>query len=161
MKQSNDCTASSIILQGGLKAVVWTDVFQSVIMLAGLVIVAITGSIQVGGLQKVWEINQKYGRINFFEYVSKQIFIYWTWIFRFRSISLYTVPQCWNFISFSSHSFNPDPKVRNTFWTIIVGGTITLLPVWSCTQQFVQRYLAVKTLREARRSGLDNMLLSF
>ena len=64
------------ILQGGLKAVVWTDVFQSVIMLAGLVIVAITGSIQVGGLQKVWEINQKYGRINFFEYVSKQIFIY-------------------------------------------------------------------------------------
>ena len=55
---------------------VWTDVFQSVIMLAGLVIVAITGSIQVGGLQKVWEINQKYGRINFFEYVSKQIFIY-------------------------------------------------------------------------------------
>jgi len=44
-------------------------------MLAGLVIVAITGSIEVGGLQKVWEINQKHGRINFFEYVSWQIFI--------------------------------------------------------------------------------------
>ena len=48
------------ILQGGLKAVVWTDVrVQSVIMLAGLVIVAVSGSIEVGGLQKVWEINQK------------------------------------------------------------------------------------------------------
>ena len=55
---------------------VWTDVFQSVIMLAGLVIVAVIGSIEVGGLQKVWEINQKHGRIHFFEYVSWQIFIY-------------------------------------------------------------------------------------
>ena len=49
--------------------------FQSVIMLAGLVIVAVSGSIEVGGLQKVWEINQRHGRINFFEYVSWQLFI--------------------------------------------------------------------------------------
>ena len=48
---------------------IWTDVFQSVVMLAGLVIVAVTGSIEVGGLQKVWEINKDHGRINFFEYV--------------------------------------------------------------------------------------------
>ena len=48
---------------------VWTDVFQSVIMLAGLIVVAVTGSMEVGGLKKVWEINQNHGRINFFEYV--------------------------------------------------------------------------------------------
>ena len=48
---------------------VWTDVFQSVIMLAGLLIVAVRGSLEVGGLSKVWEINKKHGRINFFEYV--------------------------------------------------------------------------------------------
>ena len=73
-------------LQGGLKAVVWTDVFQSVIMLAGLVIVAVTGSIEVGGLQKVWEINREHGRINFFEYVSWQIFINRTRMFRHTAI---------------------------------------------------------------------------
>ena len=56
---------------------VWTDVFQSVIMLAGLVIVAVIGSIEVGGLQKVWEINQKHGRINFFEYVSSVADLYY------------------------------------------------------------------------------------
>lgn len=68
----NSCTliTSVFTLQGGLKAVVWTDVFQSVIMLAGLVIVAVSGSIEVGGLQKVWEINQKHGRVHFFEYVQ-------------------------------------------------------------------------------------------
>ena len=79
VRPSDNFTASSVIgvftLQGGLKAVVWTDVFQSVIMLAGLVIVAVSGSIEVGGLQKVWEINQRHGRINFFEYVSWQLFI--------------------------------------------------------------------------------------
>lgn len=54
-------------IQGGLKAVIWTDVFQSVIMLAGMLTVAVTGTIEVGGVKKVWEINEKYGRINFFE----------------------------------------------------------------------------------------------
>ena len=151
---------------------VWTDVFQSVIMLAGLVIVAVIGSIEVGGLQKVWEINQKHGRIHFFEYVSWQIFIYWARMFRFIIISsapfdllVCIPPECCNGnfggISFSSHSFNPDPRVRNTFWTLTMGGTIALLPVWSSSQYFVQRYLAVKTLREAKRSGLNNMLRSF
>jgi len=55
---------------------VWTDVFQSVIMLAGLVTVAVVGSVEVGGVTKVWEINQNYGRINFFEYVhNTEVFI--------------------------------------------------------------------------------------
>lgn len=59
-----------VYMQGGLKAVIWTDVFQSVVMLAGLITVAVTGSLEVGGIKKVWEINQRYGRINFFEYVA-------------------------------------------------------------------------------------------
>jgi len=100
---------------GGLKAVVWTDVFQSVIMLAGLVTVAIVGSMEVGGVKKVWEINQNYTRINFFD-------------------------------------FNPDPRVRNTFWSLTIGSTITMLPVWGIAQYFVQRYLAVKTLKDAKRA---------
>ncbi|KAJ7384424.1 hypothetical protein OS493_021836 [Desmophyllum pertusum] len=105
---------------GGLKAVVWTDVFQSVIMLAGLIIVAVTGSMEVGGLKKVWEINQNHGRINFFD-------------------------------------FNPDPRVRNTFWTLTMGGTIALLPAWGTTQYFVQRYLAVRTLKDAKRALWMNL----
>ena len=42
-----------------------------------------------------------------------------------------------------------------------MGGTIALLPGWAVTQHFVQRYLAVKTLRDARRSGLNNMSRNF
>lgn len=54
-------------LQGGLKAVIWTDVFQSLIMIAGLIVVVIVGSIEVGGFDRVWQINKEFGRLNFFE----------------------------------------------------------------------------------------------
>jgi len=54
-------------LQGGLKAVIWTDVFQSLIMISGLIVVVIVGSIEVGGFDKVWEINKEFGRLEFFE----------------------------------------------------------------------------------------------
>ena len=53
----------------------------------------------------------------------------------------------------SFFSFNPDPRVRNTFWTITIGGALSVLPIWAIAQIYVQRYLAVKTLRDARRSG--------
>ena len=56
-----------IFHQGGLKAVVWTDVFQSAVMVGGLITVAVIGSVEVGGLSKVWEINQRFNRTTFFE----------------------------------------------------------------------------------------------
>lgn len=37
------------------------------IMVAGLIIVVIVGSIEVGGFANVWEINDKFGRLNFFK----------------------------------------------------------------------------------------------
>ena len=46
---------------------VWTDVFQSIVMIAGLIAVAVSGTYQVGGVKKVWEINEKYDRLNFFK----------------------------------------------------------------------------------------------
>ena len=56
-----------IFHQGGLKAVVWTDVFQSAVMVGGLITVAVIGSVEVGGLSKVWEINEHFNRTTFFE----------------------------------------------------------------------------------------------
>lgn len=100
---------------GGLKAVVWTDVFQSIVMIAGLIAVAVSGTYQVGGVKKVWEINEKYDRLNFF-------------------------------------NFDPDPRVRDTFWSLSFGLGMTLLPLWGTAQYFVQRYLAIKTLRDAKRA---------
>jgi len=99
---------------GGLKAVIWTDVFQSVVMVGGLIAVVIVGSIEVGGMSEVWRINQEFGRLTFFD-------------------------------------FNPDPKIRNTFWTLTIGGAFTAMPVWTVSQTAVQRFLSVPNTRAAKR----------
>lgn len=42
------------IFQGGIKAVVWTDVFQTIVIFGALITVIIKGAIDVGGLPEVW-----------------------------------------------------------------------------------------------------------
>ncbi|XP_055849759.1 sodium-coupled monocarboxylate transporter 1 isoform X2 [Episyrphus balteatus] len=48
---------------GGLKAVIWTDVIQTFIMLGSIILVIIKGTIDVGGLGVVWKRNFDSGRI--------------------------------------------------------------------------------------------------
>ncbi|XP_076454438.1 sodium-coupled monocarboxylate transporter 1-like [Babylonia areolata] len=53
---------------GGLKAVIWTDVFQSFVMYAGMFAILIKGTMDVGGASKVWEIASDKGRLDFFDF---------------------------------------------------------------------------------------------
>ncbi|KAG9465827.1 hypothetical protein GDO78_017679 [Eleutherodactylus coqui] len=53
---------------GGLKAVIWTDVIQTLVMFAGQLAVIIVGTAKVGGIQDVWAIavnNSMISGINF------------------------------------------------------------------------------------------------
>ncbi|XP_076618369.1 sodium-coupled monocarboxylate transporter 1 [Colletes latitarsis] len=52
---------------GGLKAVVWTDAIQTIVMFGGVMVVAILGTMRVGGIEQVWERNRDTGRIEFFD----------------------------------------------------------------------------------------------
>ncbi|XP_075271258.1 sodium-dependent multivitamin transporter [Opisthocomus hoazin] len=49
---------------GGLKAVIWTDVFQTLVMLAGQVAVIVVGARRVGGMGRVWRLAEREGRIS-------------------------------------------------------------------------------------------------
>ncbi|ROI46629.1 Tyrosine-protein kinase JAK2 [Anabarilius grahami] len=51
--------------QGGIKAVIWTDVFQIVVMLSGFIAIFIQGTILAGGPARVLEIANNGSRINF------------------------------------------------------------------------------------------------
>ncbi|XP_078480269.1 sodium-coupled monocarboxylate transporter 1-like [Lampetra planeri] len=53
---------------GGLKAVIWTDVLQMVIMLAGFVAVIARGAILQGSLTKIWEDARQGGRLEAFDF---------------------------------------------------------------------------------------------
>lgn len=51
----------------------------------------------------------------------------------------------------SYSSFNPDPTIRNTFWTLAIGGAFTAMPPWTVSQAAVQRFLASKSAKTAQR----------
>ncbi|KAK3088216.1 hypothetical protein FSP39_016248 [Pinctada imbricata] len=50
---------------GGMKAVVWTDSFQVLVMIAGMLTLLIEGSVRVGGLDEAWRIADQNKRIKF------------------------------------------------------------------------------------------------
>ncbi|KAK7497133.1 hypothetical protein BaRGS_00011663 [Batillaria attramentaria] len=104
---------------GGLKAVVWTDVFQTIVMLGGMLTVLIMAAVDQGGMDTVWEICDRGDRIKFFD-------------------------------------FNPDPRIRHTFWGLTLGIYFVWLPPYAVDQQMVQRFSSARNLREAKIALLLN-----
>ncbi|XP_036306172.1 sodium/iodide cotransporter isoform X2 [Pipistrellus kuhlii] len=59
------CTLYTTV--GGMKAVIWTDVFQVVVMLAGFWVVLVRGTVLGGGPRQVFKLAQNHSRINLLE----------------------------------------------------------------------------------------------
>lgn len=57
--------------------------------------------------------------------------------------------------------FNPDPTVRNTFWTLVVGGTFSLVSNWTTSQVVVQRFLSASSLKSVKKALYCNVLFLF
>ncbi|XP_057346106.1 sodium/iodide cotransporter isoform X5 [Manis pentadactyla] len=68
--------------QGGMKAVVWTDVFQVVVMLTGFWAVLARGTVLVGGLGQMLEVAQNHSRINLmdFDLDPRRRYTFWTFM---------------------------------------------------------------------------------
>ena len=56
-------------LKGGLRAVVWTDTFQTLVVVGGLIGIIVIGCNHLGGLDRMWELAEAGGRVNFWKYV--------------------------------------------------------------------------------------------
>lgn len=50
-----------------MKAVLWADTIQMVIVFVGMLTILVEGCIVLGGLDKAWDIADKRGRIVIFE----------------------------------------------------------------------------------------------
>ncbi|XP_060083301.1 sodium-dependent multivitamin transporter-like [Ylistrum balloti] len=74
-------------LIGGFKAVIWSDVIQTMVMLIGILAVLIKGTIEAGGVTATWSAVYDTGRVNLFE-------------------------------------FDPDPTIRQSFWSLLIGSSI-------------------------------------
>lgn len=54
-----------MILQGGIKAVVWTDVLQMSLMVVGFMMVFLPGVLKSGGLRNLFDEAGHYGLLDF------------------------------------------------------------------------------------------------
>ena len=52
-----------IIFKGGMKAVLWADTFQVLVMFTGIFAILIEGTKALGGIDKAWDIANRNGRI--------------------------------------------------------------------------------------------------
>ncbi|KAJ7308162.1 hypothetical protein JRQ81_008678 [Phrynocephalus forsythii] len=75
------CTFYTTI--GGMKAVIWTDVFQVFVMLSGFVAILIQGTLLVGGPGQVLAIAYNNSRINLadFNLDPRSRYTFWTFVF--------------------------------------------------------------------------------
>jgi sodium-coupled monocarboxylate transporter 8/12 len=104
---------------GGIKGVIWTDLFQLVIMILSLLMVILNGLYDLGGIQNVFRISGEGGRLNLFD-------------------------------------FNPDPFIRQSFWSLSIGFFFYGWVFYSSDQQMLQRFNASKSKKVAQRALLLN-----
>ncbi|CAG9768952.1 unnamed protein product [Ceutorhynchus assimilis] len=107
------CTFYSTI--GGMKAVLITDVFQSILMFVAVFSVIGKAWIDTGSLSEIWRIAQAGNRTGLL-------------------------------------NFNPDPTVRHSWFSLIIGGGVTFLSLYAVNQTQVQRYLTIKDLKGAQKA---------
>ena len=58
---------SKCIFQGGIKAVMWTDAFQGIMMFGSFLAVIIKGNYDAGGASLIFDRNYQTGRIELFK----------------------------------------------------------------------------------------------
>lgn len=96
-----------------MKAVLLTDVFQSLLMYAAVLCIIISGVIYAGGFGEIFKAADEGGRL-----------------------------ELWN--------FNPDPTVRHSWVSILIGSSTTYLTLYAVNQAQIQRLLTVKDLKSAQ-----------
>jgi len=61
------CVLTYFWPQGGIKAVIWTDTFQVLMMFGGMVAVVAKGTVDAGGFANTWQKAEESNRIEFFK----------------------------------------------------------------------------------------------
>ncbi|XP_078609883.1 sodium-dependent multivitamin transporter-like isoform X4 [Branchiostoma floridae x Branchiostoma japonicum] len=82
---------------GGMKAVIYTDVFNFCVLFVSLVTIVVMGTVRAGGMGRVWEINANHSHLNFLDFTvdpTKRL-SFWSLIFggAFNTLPIYAISQ--------------------------------------------------------------------
>lgn len=146
---------------GGLKAVVWTDVIQLCMMFFAIFLVMVKGTLDIGGIGVVWDKAVESGRIEFPKWVFPPFHLFRPtsiWSVGRSNLSHWTDSILCMFVHLYSHEF--DLKTRHSIYSLVFGGFALWLKSNAVSQHMIQRYLALPTLRDARKWVSTNNTLS-
>ena len=117
---------------GGIKAVIWTDVVQTIVMLGGTVLIVgfMVANVD-GGWSEVWAASDRAELLTVTPEVS-EMDAETTWLGKLGAY--FTQPS------------------KITFWGIMIGGLVSYLSNYMADQVGVQRYLTAKSVAHARRA---------
>ncbi|XP_045030203.1 sodium-coupled monocarboxylate transporter 1 isoform X2 [Daphnia magna] len=112
---------------GGMKAVMWTDTLQVIIMYAAMIAVIVKGHVDVGGWSVVWNANQATGRVEFsdFDVNPGKRHSFWSLVVGgyFTWITIYGVNQSQVQRYLTVSKIN---QARNAVWINLVGLSVLL-----------------------------------
>jgi SSS family solute:Na+ symporter len=119
---------------GGIDAVIWTDVFQTIILALGSLIgLGIIVMALPGGFGQIIDVGMEYNKFSFGALHNGEI-----------------IPPNWSF-TLSEKSAT----------MILIVGTSFFLTEYMCGQHMIQRYCAARNLHEARKGLYVNLFIAF
>ncbi|XP_069699548.1 sodium-coupled monocarboxylate transporter 2-like isoform X4 [Periplaneta americana] len=150
--------------EGGLKAVVWSDLIQAVVMVGSCLTVVFIGVHQVGGWQTVIEQSTAGGRINMLDMDPTPTTRNSLWTVLFGTFVLWSgamVNQITlqKFLSLPTLAkttpLDPSPLARNTLWTVLIGTTLLRLGNM-VNQASVQKFISLP-----KKSNISKVLVMY
>ncbi|PAA57884.1 hypothetical protein BOX15_Mlig000375g2 [Macrostomum lignano] len=147
---------------GGIKAVVWTDVFQIVMMLTGLVATLIRGIMVVGGFAAMWEKADQGRRIEFFNLSldPTERHTVWTQIVAntFVWLSIYGINQTMVQRCLSLSSLR---QIKIAYWINMPGLFLLMLTCSICGMTIFAAYGTCDPLLSGRITANDQLMPLF
>ncbi|RWS17107.1 sodium-coupled monocarboxylate transporter 1-like protein 2 [Dinothrombium tinctorium] len=107
---------------GGLKAVIWTDVIQLILMIIGLIAIIIKGTLDIGGVGEVLERNSLGGRIELFNFKFNPYMSNNVWTVAFGTSFVYIAAYCTDQLAVQRMCALPNmEKVRRALFYVMIG----------------------------------------
>ena len=104
---------------GGFKAVIWTDVFQLVVMVTGILATLIKSTTEAGGPSEIYVLAKS--RFNAADFRMDPTLRYTFWILTFGPITQFLVMF---FTQAGLQRIKSTPTARNTYWMLVISGPI-------------------------------------
>jgi sodium-coupled monocarboxylate transporter 8/12 len=128
---------------GGIRAVIWTDMFQLCVMLASILSVIGKGVYDVGGVNEIWSLNERGGRLNFLDFDPNPLKRQSFWSLFFGCWAFATCALCFDQNMLQRYKASrSDRQARNSILLNMIGIMISTI---LCTTSGMVVYAAYAT----------------